>query len=875
MDNQVALRRLAAQRSEALRRHRNNPTAGAKRILRRHQKENKRAVRRMINEWWSRQADDVSSAAFPRDMAAVFSGTKLMSQQLGSLPKAPQPHFERGAAAHLDSMADHFARVLNITRPIDEAVVNGVLESVTPVMGVDWTPPCRADVFAALKQLKQRKAPGPDGVPAELYQVPRVANELADILTPHVRAWWGGDFSTRPAEWHESHMVALYKGKGELADLDNWRGICLLQPLSKVVAILVNKALRSLAEKVLDESQMEFRATAPLHGAPADDEGVYAIFVDLRKTFDSAPRELIWKILCRLGAPAGVVGLLEDMHAGMGSQVKFRGRLSRRFPMNTGVRQGAVGAPTLWDLYFHFVVLDWRRRARQELGRDIGVCVASKPDGHLRARARTLQTAEQRSLVTDLECADDLVGYATTFADLEVAARLLVDAVRDWGGEVNVQKTKWMCVRSEFAGEGTVPLELRIHDRVVEQVVTFSYLGSLLAPDNTLGQAPDVERRVQEACKSHGRLRGLWSDGRIHFSTKRTIFLAVVKTTLLWGAETWTLRRRELARLRRTWYGWIRDILGLTWQQCADLHISHAMLASRLGVEDIHVYAAQAGARWLGHVARMDPMRLPLQLLFGAVEGRGPSRTQAGRKGLRRTPAEQARNTVRGMGLSERTWSRDAQDREAWRKKVSAYRPRRGARPPPRDRVASANLTCSACGFQASSADGLTRHVDAKHQLHPPRPLQCETCGRTFKNRSSLARHAKTHEPVPAAPAAPPAPPPAPPPGQLRCSRCNATFNAKGHYNKHVSSGCPLRNVPVQHGDCRRDAQWRCPHCHQHFQRSTDFFRHYETRAQRPDRAGAPLPQRVAKRLIHQCAKCGRCFAFPSHRNRHQNRCRA
>ena len=56
-------------------------------------------------------------------------------------------------------------------------------------------------------------------------------------------------------------MVALYKGAGDRAQLDNWRGICLLQLLSKVVALLVNDALQKVSEVILDESQMGFRPT--------------------------------------------------------------------------------------------------------------------------------------------------------------------------------------------------------------------------------------------------------------------------------------------------------------------------------------------------------------------------------------------------------------------------------------------------------------------------------------------------------------------------------------------------------------------------------------------------------------------------------------
>ena len=167
-------------------------------------------------------------------------------------------------------------------------------------------------------RLKRRKAPGPDGVLAELCQVEGLAEEVASLLTAHVQAMVARRFD------------ALYKGAGDRTQLDNWRGMCLLQLLSKVVSLLVNDALRKVSEVILDESQMgfrpmrgcpdttfvarrvleEFRVTQALEGDVADGEGVYASFVDLRKAFGSAPRETIWRILSSLGVPPILVALV-------------------------------------------------------------------------------------------------------------------------------------------------------------------------------------------------------------------------------------------------------------------------------------------------------------------------------------------------------------------------------------------------------------------------------------------------------------------------------------------------------------------------------------------------------------------------------------
>ena len=151
-----------------------------------------------------------------------------------------------------------------------------------------------------------------------------------------------------------------------------------------------------------------------------------------------------------------------------------------------------------------------------------------------------------------------------SFEEFQIAAQLLSDTVRDWGGELNAKKTKWMHVRSACASPEPPNLDLHVDGALIEKVSEFCYLGSIIADDADLGQTKDVQRRIQEASKTFGCLRGLWKNKVIHWITKRHIFLACVKSTLLYGAESWILRGPHVQALRRAWYGWIRNMLGLT-----------------------------------------------------------------------------------------------------------------------------------------------------------------------------------------------------------------------------------------------------------------------------------------------------------------------
>ena len=80
-----------------------------------------------------------------------------------------------------------------------------------------------------------------------------------------------------------------------------------------------------------------------------------AAYFDLKKAFDSVHRETLWDLLrdlCEI--PARIIGLLIDLYSGTVSAVKCGGSVSSFFPVNTGVRQGCVPAPSLFN-----TCMDW------------------------------------------------------------------------------------------------------------------------------------------------------------------------------------------------------------------------------------------------------------------------------------------------------------------------------------------------------------------------------------------------------------------------------------------------------------------------------------------------------------------------------------
>ncbi len=114
-----------------------------------------------------------------------------------------------------------------------------------------------------------------------------------------------------PADWSDAVLVLIPK-KGDLTQCDNWRGIALLDVVGKVVARVIQGRLQKLAGDELPESQCGFRkgrgcvdmvfaVRQLLEKSWEHRERLFIIFVDLRKAYDSVPREAMWKVLVKLG----------------------------------------------------------------------------------------------------------------------------------------------------------------------------------------------------------------------------------------------------------------------------------------------------------------------------------------------------------------------------------------------------------------------------------------------------------------------------------------------------------------------------------------------------------------------------------------------
>jgi len=124
-----------------------------------------------------------------------------------------------------------------------------------------------------------------------------------------------------------------------------------------------------------------------------------------------------------------------------------------------------------------------------------------------------------------------------------------------------------------------------------------------MAKDGSI--AGELQRRLTAANKSFWRLRRLWRDRKVSVGTKARVYAAVVRGTLLYGAESWVLRAVDVRKLAVFDRGRLRWVAGVRRIE----RVSNVELVERVRVKAVEEVVVERRWRWLGHVLRMDGNR--------------------------------------------------------------------------------------------------------------------------------------------------------------------------------------------------------------------------------------------------------------------------
>ena len=338
-----------------------------------------------------------------------------------------------------------------------------------------------------------------------------------------------------------------------------------------------------------------------------------------------------------------------SLHNGMVAVVRIGTSTTDKISIHNGLRQGCTLAPTLFNIYYSTMINHWRNQCGSA-GMDVRFNIGRKLVGDRTAKSRLTLVRVKES-----QFADDTAIYTSPDA-LTTSARDFIDTANFWGLTVNTDKTKAM-VSPPPAGDTNNPSFFSIGSDEIEIVDHFPFLGSLISCSNRISRVSAAFGSLNQAIFQKRSLS-------LGTCTKRGVYCSVVLPTLLYGTETWMTKTPDVRRLTAFHNRCIRIILGVNRFNQWTEHISSTELVITFGmVETIEDMLIAHRLRWLGHLARMGPERLPKQLLFGKFEKTRPQH------GTRKRCRDCIVADLKATKITE--WYQLAQDRETWKNKCT------------------------------------------------------------------------------------------------------------------------------------------------------------------------------------------------------------
>ncbi|XP_065261983.1 uncharacterized protein LOC135879876 [Emys orbicularis] len=213
----------------------------------------KKNIRKDKRDYVDGLAAEAEQAAYNGNMKQLYDITKRLSGKF-SKPERPVKDKQGKSITEIEQQmnrwAEHFEELLNRTAPLNPPDIDPASEDLP----INCDRPTRDEIRKVITMMKNRKAAGPDDIPAEALKVD--LDVSVEMLYPLFEKIW--EEEVIPADWKEGYLIKIPK-KGDLSNCANCRGITLLSVPGKVFNRVLLERMKDAVDPQLRDEQAGFR----------------------------------------------------------------------------------------------------------------------------------------------------------------------------------------------------------------------------------------------------------------------------------------------------------------------------------------------------------------------------------------------------------------------------------------------------------------------------------------------------------------------------------------------------------------------------------------------------------------------------------------
>ena len=158
---------------------------------------------------------------------------------------------------------------------------------------------------------------------------------------------------------------------------------------------------------------------------------------------------------------------------------------------------------------------------------------------------------------------------------------------------------------------------IRINNETIKQTDSFKYLGCTITSDGKCEN--EIRKRISMAKDAFGKIKKLVTNSKISMNLRRRFVKCFVWSVLLYGCETWTLKKADEERLQAAEMWFWRRMLKISWTE----RKTNEEVLQRVGIgRELLSSVRSRQMRFVGHVVRRE--ELEHLSLTGKIEGRRP-----------------------------------------------------------------------------------------------------------------------------------------------------------------------------------------------------------------------------------------------------------